>query len=613
MIWRSLEKLVKSIRAENWAAACPEGLFWDRLAATLQNTFLPDFLSEISNKVEAIIEIDPELPEPEILARVTWYMVEFLRALSSSVRIYDPDTGQMLSYGSYPFQEASRETYIPLENTIAGEVSKTQKTYLVPSIMREALYTDKGVIDRRGAHSLMAIPFAVPRFFPHERETAGVIQIYYPEEDRAFPPLDIQMAELMARRLSFVMARKKILSLYRINEKKEAIVQKIFQKLGSREGVKMAEVFDRVIPEIADIINVQSCTLFSVSPDRENVVLEAGYPATSGYHGIGKTFPVKSEPAFELVLEKERDDEPSPYEVVTPTYVLVIDPQRSEKISANLKKLAALRNVNSILYVPLNLGEEVTHFLTFDALDLRKGYSPWEIEIFLFLGRELMQAQRLEQLDDTLHDFKNPAIAIAGFARRLNTLLQKAAPWEETETIKKYLDILVEETSRMQEMALSIHHAGQEQVVNLTEILKKRFEINQEAIKEMLKANVSLQKGPFQEPLPVFCYPIQLERILDNLLNNATKAIPLKGGRLSVRTYADGSWACAEITNTGRIAEEDRLRLLEGEGRGRGIYITQRIVQLLKGRLDVKVGEDSTTMIVCFPMGLEGATSPQPA
>jgi signal transduction histidine kinase len=602
MIWRSVEKLVKTIRKENWAEGCPEGLFWDRLAATLQNAFLPDFLNETSNKVEAIIEIDPELPEPEILARVTWYMVEFLGALSSSVRIYDPDTGQMLSYGSYPFQEASRATYIPLENTIAGEVLKTQKTFLVPSIRREALYTDKAVIDRRGANSLMAIPFAIPRFFPHERETAGVIQIYYPEEDRSFPSLDIQMAELMARRLSFVMARKKILSLYRINEKKEAIVQKIFQKLGSREGVKMKEVFDRVIPEIADIINVQSCTLFSVSPDRETVALEAGYPDTPGYHGIGKTFPVKSERAFELVLGLESHDEPSPYEVVTPTYVLVIDPQRSEKISHSLKKFAANHNVNSILYVPLNLGEEVTHFMTFDALDLRKGYSQWEIEIFLFLGRELMQAQRLEQLDDTLHDFKNPAIAIAGFARRLKTLLQKEAPWEETETIKKYLDILVEETSRMQEMALSIHHSGQEQVVNLSEILKKRFEINQEAIKEMLKANVSVRKGPFQEPLPVRCYPIQLERILDNLLNNATKAIPLKGGSLSVRTYVDGPWACAEITNTGLIAEEDRLRLLEGEGRGRGIYITQRIVRLLKGRLEVKVGEDSTTMIVCFPM-----------
>ena len=251
----------------------------------------------------------------------------------------------------------------------------------------------------------------------------------------------------------------------------------------------MKEVFNRVIPEIAHIVNVQSCTLFSVSPDRENVVLEAGYPDTPGYHGIGKSFPVKSERAFELVLGAEVPADPSPYEVVTQTYVLVIDPQRSEKISHNLKDFAVDHNVNSILYVPLNVGEEITHFMTFDALDLRRGYSEWEIEIFLFLGRELMQAQRLEQLDDTLHDFKNPAIAIAGFARRLNTLLHTGSPLERRGDDQKVSADPVEETSRMQEMALSIHHAGQEQVVDLTEILKKRFD-NQEAIKEMLKANI---------------------------------------------------------------------------------------------------------------------------
>jgi len=93
-----------------------------------------------------------------------------------------------------------------------------------------------------------------------------------------------------------------------------------------------------------------------------------------------------------------------------------------------------------------------------------------------------------------------------------------------------------------------------------------------------------------------------MPRILDNLLNNATKAIPLKGGNLSVRTYAAGQWACAEIANTGRISDEDRLKLLEGEGRGRGIYITHRIVRLLKGQIEVKVGKNSTTMIVRFPM-----------
>jgi signal transduction histidine kinase len=164
------------------------------------------------------------------------------------------------------------------------------------------------------------------------------------------------------------------------------------------------------------------------------------------------------------------------------------------------------------------------------------------------------------------------------------------------------MDILIAETMRIQEMGLSIHQAGKEEVVDLTEILKKRFEINKEAIKEMMKANVTLQEGPFQDSLPVRCYPIHLERILDNLLNNASKAIPMKGGKLSVQTYREGHWAFTEISNTGQISEEDRLKLLEGEGRGRGIHITHRLIRLIKGRIEVKVGKNSTTMIVCFPL-----------
>jgi signal transduction histidine kinase len=602
MTCQSVKDIVHILREQPWAAPCREDAFWEGLYQTLQSVLLPEFLGEVSRQVDAVMEIDPELSEPEILARATEHMVQFLEALSASVRIYDPNTGQMLSYGSYPFREASRATYIPLENTVAGEVVRTQRPYLVPNIFKEERYTDKESVSRRGARSLIAIPFTIPRFFPYERETVGVIQIYFAEEDRAFPPLQIQTAELMARRLSFVMARKKILSLYWINEKKEAISRKVFQKIGSRGGIKMKEVFNRVIPEIADIINVQSCALFSVSPDQEYVVLEAGYPEQKGYHGIGKTFSVKSEPAFELVLGREVAYGDFDYEVVTPSYVLIVDPQKSEKISSNLKRLAAARNINSILYVPLKSEEEITHFLTFDALDQRKRYSEWEIEIFLFLGRELMHAQRMEQLDDTLHDFKNPAIAIAGFARRLKNLLEKEPVLQEKTAIRNYLDILVNETTRLQEMALSIHRSGQEEVVDLSGVVQRRFEINKEAIREMFKANVELKEGPYQEPLPVRCYPIQLERILDNLLNNATKAIPLKGGVLSARTYADEGWACAEISNTGQIPEEERKKLLEGGGEGRGGYITYRLIRLMNGRLEVKVEKDSTTTIVRFPI-----------
>ncbi|MBW1730008.1 MAG: GAF domain-containing sensor histidine kinase [Deltaproteobacteria bacterium] len=602
-MWTNLQKLIQAVQKEPWAQEVSfKEEFWNFLMEWLESHLLSSFLDQITKQVDEIVEIDPDLPEQEILTRATRYIVEFLNASSASVRIYDPQTEQMLSYGSYPSHEERRETYIPLEGSIAGEVVKSKRPCLVPDILDETRYEDKEAVYLRGIHSLMAIPLEIPRFFPNERDTRGVIQIYFPEKGREFSPLEIQIAELLAKRLSFVIARKKILSMHRLNEKKEAIVRHIFKRLGSRGGIKMKDVFNRVIPELVDMVNLQSCALFSVTHDYNYVVLEAGYPEEEGYHSIGRRFSVTSEPAFEILLRLRDYEGDSAYEVVTPSYILVVDPQKSAIISGHMKDFAAEHNINSILYIPLYVDGEITHFMTFDAIEHRQRYREDEIELFLFLGRELMKAQKMERLDDILHDFKNPAIASAGFARRLKKMLEDDKFRESLPQIKRYVDILFEETSRMQELALSIYEVGKEQIIDITDVLLRRFEINKEAIKEQLKQNVVLREGPFVEGMKVCCYPIHLERVFDNLLNNATKAIPLKGGTLSIKTYKDGDWACAEIGNTGRISEEDRVRLVDGEGEGRGLYITYRIVRLLGGRIEVEAKRNSTTFIIRLPV-----------
>jgi signal transduction histidine kinase len=602
-MFQASKNLIKSVMKEGWASSgCPNDQFWTRMEEWIHKVLLPETMSQYIGHIDEIIHIDPKLAEQQILELVAMHMIQSLNARYGSVRIYDPDTEQMLSFGSYPPGEEARESNIALDGSIAGRVIKSGNPFIVPNIFKEGLYNDKTIIERKGVNSMMAIPFEIPRFFPHERNTAGVIQIYFPENDRAFIPLEVQLAETMSRRLGFTIARKKILSMHRVNEKKEAIVRKIFLKPGGWEGVKMKDVFNRLIPELADIISLQSCALFSVTKDHENVFLEAGYPDSASYHGIGKTLPVKNEPAFELVLGRRKYTDESPYELVTPSYVLIIDPRKSKIISNNLKMLASNRNINSILYVPLNVEEEITHFMTFDAIDQRKGYDPEEIEIFVFLGRELMKAQRMERLDDILHDFKNPAIATAGFARRVNQLLEKDYNLDTDSKIKRYLKVLMEEANRLQEMALSISHTGKEQRVNLTEVLKRRFEINKEVIQEQLRSNIILEEGPYQDPLYIRCYPLHIERVMDNILNNATNAIPLKGGTLSVRSYADGDSACVEVTNSGPILDEDRHRLLEGEVSGRGFYITRRILSMLNGNIDIRSGKETTTVLLRLPI-----------
>jgi signal transduction histidine kinase len=598
-----LEGLAREVQEEPWAKGIPANkAFWSTLLKWIDEHVLSEFLDRLVGQINRVVNIDPDLSEPQILQSAIRYMVEFLGAHSASVRIYDPQAEQMLSYCSYPSSEENRETFIPLEGSIAGKVVRTRQPYAVPDLSSEALYHNKNLIELKQVNSLLAIPLEIPRFFPRERDTIGVIQIYFSDKNREFKALDVQTANLMAKRLSFVIARKKILIMHKIAEKKETIVRHIFRSVGTRGGVKLAEVFNQVVPELADIVDLQSCTLFSVAQGLDHVVLEAGFPNVDGYHTVGKVIPVSDEPVFELLLQLRQYTGDAVYEVVTPMYILVVDPQRSELISENLKRFAAFHHIHSILYVPLGYDGEITHFMTFDALDQRQRYRDDEIDIFLFLGRELLKAQKMERLDDALHDFKNPAIATAGFARRLKEIVDKGE-WETSKAqVNRYLDILLEETSRLQELAMSLYKVGNEKEVSLTDIVKRRFEINKEAIKEQLKQNVTLKEGPFDEGIMVKCHAVHLERILDNLLNNATKAIPFKGGELAVRTYREGEWACVEIQNTGEISEEDRRRIVEGEGEGRGMYITYRLIRLLKGQIIIRADSGTTAFIVSFPL-----------
>jgi len=598
-----LESLIREIKTEPWAESFPEDTeFWNHYILWIEENLLPKFLARFAGKIDQIVDIDPNLSEKNILEKATSHMVAFLGATSASVRIYDPKTEQMLSYGSYPSREETRETAIPLEDSIAGEVLQSRETYFAPNLLREDLYHNKRTIVKEGLHSLMAIPFEIPRFFPRERDTLGVIQLYYADGGRKFSPLEIRTANTMAKRLSFVIAHKKILTLNRIAEKREAIVNHIFLKLGSRGGVKLAEVFNEVVPELADMVDLQSCALFSVGPSLDQVILQAGYPRIGSYHSVGKTVPVSSEPVYELLLNLRDYTGDSVYEDVTPFYILILDVERSPLMSENNKRFAQEHGINSVLFIPLKVAGEITHFMTFDALDYRKRYLEEEIGVFLFLGRELMKAQKMEQLDDALHDFKNPAIATAGFARRLKTLIQNEDLDSAREQIQKYVDILLVETSRLQELAMGVYAVGEEEIVDFSHTVQDRFEINKEAIKELLRQDVVLEQGPYDWGLKVKGHSVNIERVFDNLLNNATKAIPLKGGVLSVRTYAKGDWACAEISNTGEMSQQEQMRSVEGAGEGRGFYITYRILRLLNGKMEIRSENGLTTVVVSLPL-----------
>jgi len=594
-------ELVESVRLSLKERACDLSL--EQVAAVVDligEEILHQYVDRLISQAETILEINPSLVEKEILQTLARNVVEFLGAEAASIRIYDPVKGEMIAFGSYPSLEEDQEPAIPFEDSIAGEVVRTHRSYFVPNIFEEEKYKNKEKVQKKGIHSMLAVPISIPRFSIKDLDTEGCLQIYFEEKDKAFTPLEAKIAEMLSRRVSYVIARKRITGLQKLNVTKDKIVEQIFRKLGRREGIKMKEVFNLVIPELADMMRVQRCSLFSVMEDREHVVLEAGYPDIQ--HGIGDVFSVKEEPYIDAIVNQTGPFGEFENEKVYPSYILIDDPEKSRLLPPHLKRFLETQQIHSVLYIPLKVNEAVNYFLAFDAQAHHRRFTDEEIELFTFFGKELMKGLRMEKMDDILHDFKNPAIAAAGFAKRVKKIMEEGDYPSKKEKVDQALDIILKETSRIQELALTLHGEGREETIDLTEKLRRRFLINEEAIRELKRENIRLIEGDLEYPLWIQCFPLHIERVLDNLLNNASNAIPEEGGELSIRSYRKDSWAVAEISNSGQIREEDRDRYLLGEGRGRGLHITTRLVKRMGGRIEIEAKEGQTTLRVMFPL-----------
>ena len=575
----------------------------NELTTLLRKHCISPHVAQVVRMVEEVISIDPTLEWKEILEAAAKKIVQFLHADGASIRIFDPETDRLAAFGSFQYySETGRQKNIPVEKSVAGKVIKSGKSYLVPNILLEPDYMNKDVVKELGLNSLMAVPIMIPGFLESDHSIQGSIQIYYREIDREFDPLEVANAELLARRVSYVLAKKRILNLQRLNIQKEKIVEKIFVKLSHREGIKMKDVFSMMIPELVNIIQVQSCTLFSVSSDRKHVQIELEYPSDQEIHEICCVYSVKDHPYFDALLHDTEKRDDYAYERITPSYILIKDPLKSRLSNDELKRYAARQNVNSVLLIPLKAMNEINYFLVFYAKDRRQEFTEYEIDLLSFFGKEIMKALRIEKLDDVLHDFKNPAVAIAGFAKRTKKLLENEDLARVKEKLSEYLDIIIQESVRMQELAIYPNIEGREREVDLSETLRRRFKINEEAIREQRRMNIHLIDDKREPGLQIYCSPLGLERVLDNLLDNATKAIPEEGGELSIKSYRSGDMAAFEIRNTGKIPEESIGQIKKGEVKGRGLNIIYRFIQANHGKLDVFTDNDSTIFRVMIPL-----------
>ncbi len=575
---------------------------WHRLADIIEEDYLSAFLSSVIGESEEIMAIDPGLERREILQIAAACIVKDLGAEAASIRLFDPETHRMIAFGSNHLDDYQRLATVPLQDSIAGTVVRENRSIVVPSILANPLYKDKEIVHQRGLHSLLAVPLRIPRFIDSGVDILGSVQIYYREDNRRFTALETIHAELLTRRVSFVLAKKKIIDLDRLNRRKETIVDKIFVKISNREGIKIKDLFMLLFPELQEILQVQSCSLFTLSEDGNKVHLEAAHPLDMTYHDPGYTFTLDNHPYFKAAVRGGVPYGDYPNERIAKSYVLIKEPFLSKFSTRGLREFTHYHHLRSILLVPLRIQGQVRHLLTFFGTDHRQWFTDEEIELLLFFGKEVMKASRLEFLGDMLHDFKNPAVAVAGLAARARKLLGSEDLNAVRGKLTNLLDVVAREGGRLQDIALTMTGEGHAETVELGQVAGERFRLNRAVIQESGRGEITVRPFVREEMLPVHCSPPGLTRVIDNLLNNATKAIPTAGGELAMRCFRRGAMACLEVDNTGAIPASQIEQVRRGQVKGRGLGIILRFVQANHGNIDIRTEGDRTVTTIQLPL-----------
>lgn len=242
----------------------------------------------------------------------------------------------------------------------------------------------------------------------------------------------------------------------------------------------------------------------------------------------------------------------------------------------------------------------------------------------LLLEREQMARLRAEEalrvradvLTTVAHDLKNPLVLVKGLTQLLQRRASGAVPIAGPELVEQLarIDGAATKMTRLINELLDVARLQADQSLTLDRRRTDLVALAHQVVAEYQSSSASHRLG-VEETLPelVGLWDLfRLERVLDNLLNNAVKYSP-RGGAITVRVRQEGDDAVLEVEDHGlgipaaalpRLFERFQRAANVGatQGTGLGLVGVRRIVEEHGGRVDIHSQEgQGTTVTIRLP------------
>jgi len=176
------------------------------------------------------------------------------------------------------------------------------------------------------------------------------------------------------------------------------------------------------------------------------------------------------------------------------------------------------------------------------------------------------------------HELKNPLVAIGGFSKRLEKIVEEPKA-------QNYLGIIYSEVERLEKIVSDILSYSREMdlhkennslpdiIFELTQLLDHQFRLNGVEV-----------KMDVPDDMQIYADSKRIKQVLLNLFNNSLDAMQ-EGGILNIKAYMYGSDGIVEISDTGGGIPEDIIKKIyepfyttKDKGTGLGLPLCKRIV-----------------------------------
>ncbi|MCS7181833.1 MAG: ATP-binding protein [Thermoanaerobaculum sp.] len=212
---------------------------------------------------------------------------------------------------------------------------------------------------------------------------------------------------------------------------------------------------------------------------------------------------------------------------------------------------------------------------------------------------EVARAERLASLTElariVAHEVKNPLTPIRLWVEELEAALNRS-PEEVVEVARLAVQEILQQVSRLQEVsqgfsnlvALERWEAQEVDVVELVAQVVEEYRV-------LARRGVLVEMERPATPILVKADPSWVQRALRHLLENSTKALGPRSGRIGVQVSREREWAVVAVADTaGGVAEEHLPRLFEphfsttSQGSGLGLAVVRRVCQKAGGRAEAR-------------------------